>query len=225
MAATQTKPIDLYSVATPNGVKIAIALEEMGVPYEPHKIDIFKNDQFTEEFIKINPNSKIPAIVDPEGPNGEPISIWESGAILLYLSDKFKKLIPEDPALRYQTIVWLFFQVAGFGPIPGQLNHFKRFARGKVDDIQLEYGTKRYHEETKRLLTVLDKQLEGKEYLVADQLTIADVANFAWARSVRNNYGETELFDFPKDYPNVNKWIDNINARPAVQKGLLVTPF
>jgi GST-like protein len=212
--------IQLYSLATPNGQKAGVVLEELGLPYEAHKIDIMAGDQFDPEYVQlINPNSKIPAIIDPNGPGGEPLAIMESGAILLYLARKAGSLLPTDP--RGESIVtqWLFFQVGSVGPMFGQFGHFYKFAKGKTDT----YGEQRYGKEVTRLLGVLDRQLsDGREYLAGD-FSIADIANVPWVNSLE--YYEGRDFVGYSDFPHVHAWVERFMARPAVQRGLLVTGF
>jgi GST-like protein len=205
---TQTKPILAYSLPTPNGQKLHIMLEELGVPYTYHRIDIGKGDQFTPEFLAISPNNKIPAIVDPEGPGGTPISVFESGAILKYLALKFGKLYPTDPRQQVAVDEWLFWQVGGFGPMLGQNNHFTVYAPEKIP-----YAVKRYSDETHRLFGVLNKRLAGRDY-IADAYSIADIAAIGWAQSAER-YGITR-----EEFPHFYAWFDRLNARPAVQKGL-----
>ncbi len=203
----QTKPIDLYFWTTPNGYKISIMLEELGVPYDLHMIDIGKGEQFAPEFLKISPNNRIPAIVDPEGPGGAPISIFESGAILKYLGQKFEKFYPSDPRAQVKVDEWLNWQTGGFGPMLGQNHHFAVFAKEKIP-----YAIERYITETKRLYGVLDRQLAGRDY-IADEFSIADVACIGWTRS-----HERQSVDLA-DYPNVDKWFKRMLARPGVQRG------
>lgn len=207
---TQTQPIDVYSLSTPNGQKVHIMLEELGVPYNYHRIDITKGDQFKPEFLAISPNNKIPAIVDPEGPGGEPISIFESGAILKYLALKFGKLYPTDPRAQVKVDEWLFWQVGGFGPMLGQNHHFNLYASEKIP-----YAQKRYLDETTRLYGVLDKQLADKDYIAGD-LSIADIASIGWAQGWEKQGQDINAF------PNVKAWLERMNARPAVAKGLAV---
>ena len=202
--------IDLYTWTTPNGRKVSIMLEEVGLPYRAHKINIGQNDQFTPEFIAINPNSKIPAIVDPEGPDGAPISLMESGAILIYLAKKTKKLVPAAPRARYVALQWLMFQMGGVGPMFGQVHHFLRAAKEPVP-----YAIERYTKETRRLYGVLDERLKEREYL-ADEYSIADVATYPWV--ARFEWHKTRL----EDFPNVKRWFDALSARPAVQRGMAV---
>lgn len=207
---TQTKPIDAYSLPTPNGQKVHIMLEELGVAWNYHRIDITKNEQFTPEFLAISPNNKIPAIVDPEGPGGEPISIFESGAILKYLGLKFGQFYPTDRRAQVEVDEWLFWQVGGFGPMLGQNNHFNVYAPEKIP-----YAQKRYSDETHRLFGVLNKRLEGRDYLAGDY-SIADIAIIGWAQSwERYGIGKAE-------YPHFHAWLERLNARPAVAKGLAV---
>mgnify|MGYP001806034432 CR=1 FL=1 len=203
--------IDLYTWSTPNGRKVSILLEELGVPYKTHAIDISKNDQFAPSFVAINPNSKIPAIVDNDGPDGKPFSVFESGAILIYLAEKFGKFLPKDARGRSITLQWLMFQMGGFGPMLGQAHHFMKFAPVKV-----EYGIERYGKEAKRLYGVLDKHLATNTYLAGDEYTIADMATYPWA--ARHEYHQVDLVAFP----NVKRWYDAIGARPAVKKGMAV---
>ena len=207
---TQDKPIELYFWPTPNGQKISIALEELEVPYRVHPIHIGKGDQFTPEFLAISPNNKIPAIVDPEGPGGEPISIFESGAILKYLATKFGALYPADPRQQVKVDEWLFWQVGGFGPMLGQNHHFALYAPEKI-----EYAIKRYRDETHRLYGVLDKQLRGREF-IAGAYSIADIACIGWA----NGY-ERQGIDIA-EFPDFAAWRERVNARPAVQRGLSI---
>jgi len=208
----QTKPIELYFWTTPNGFKVSIALEEMGVPYDIHFIAIGRGDQFKPEFLKIAPNNKIPAIIDPEGPGGQPISIFESGAILAYLGRKFGKLYPTDERKRVAVDEWLFWQMAGVGPIFGNNHHFRNYAKEKIP-----YAIDRFVNETHRLYGVLNKRLEGREF-VADEYSIADIAIFPWSRNAQNRGIDIE------EFPNVKRWLAAIEARPAVQKGLAIKP-
>ncbi len=211
--------IQLYSVATPNGQKAGIALEELGLPYEAHRINILEDDQHDPAYLKVNPNAKIPSIIDPEGPGGEPIALMESGAILLYLADKAGGLISKDPRERQETIQWLFFQMASVGPMFGQYGHFAKFAKGKTDT----YGEERYGKETKRLLGVLDERLRGREYLVGSALSIADVATAPWVNAL-DFYGVKDAVDFGS-FENVIGWVERFNAREAVKRGAAVNGF
>jgi GST-like protein len=205
---TQTKPIDAYSLPTPNGQKVHIMLEELGVPWTYHRVDITKGEQFTPQFLAISPNNKIPAIVDPEGPGGQPISIFESGAILKYLATKFGRLYPNDPRAQVEVDEWLFWQVGGFGPMLGQFNHFAIYAPEK-----LPYAIKRYTDEAHRLYRVLNTRLEGRDYLAGDY-SIADIATIGWAQ------GWERAGIARGQFPHLDAWLDRLNARPAVQSGL-----
>ncbi len=200
--------IDLYSWATPNGHKIHIMLELLGVEYRVHPIDIGKGDQFKPEFLQISPNNKIPAIVDSDGPGGKALNLFESGAILIYLAEKYGKYIPTDPFLKYKTIEWLMFQMAGFGPMLGQAHHFRIYAPEKV-----EYAINRYTNEAKRLYGVLDKQLSTNDYVVGKELTIADIAIYPWSRSYTNQGIDID------QYPNFKRWFTHCNTIPAFVKG------
>jgi GSH-dependent disulfide-bond oxidoreductase len=207
---TQTAPIDTYYAATPNGHKVTIMLEELGVPYQLHFIRIGKGDQFKPEFLKISPNNKIPAIVDPEGPGGQPISVFESGAILKYLALKFGQFYPTDARAQVKVDEWLFWQVGGFGPMLGQFNHFAVYAPEK-----LPYAIKRYTDEAHRLYGVLDRQLAGKEY-VAGEYSIADMAIIGWS----NGYVRQGID--PVEFPNFAAWRERVNARDAVKRALAI---
>jgi GSH-dependent disulfide-bond oxidoreductase len=209
--------LQLYSFPTPNGVKISIALEEIGdLPYEAHPVNIMKNETFTPEFQALNPNGKIPAIVDPNGPGGKPIGLFESGAILIYLAEKTGKLMSKDPARRYETMEWVFFQMAAVGPIFGQVGFFHKFA-GK--DIEDKRPLQRFVNETKRVLHVMESHLAGKQWMMGDEYTIADIALFGWVRTINGFYGAGELVEWNK-LRNVPAWLERGLARPAVQRGL-----
>jgi GSH-dependent disulfide-bond oxidoreductase len=203
--------IDLYTWPTPNGQKIHIMLEETGLPYTVHPVDINAGEQFDPVFLKISPNNKIPAIVDREGPEGREFSLFESGAILIYLAEKSGKLLARDPEERYRTIVWIMFQMGGTGPLLGQAHHFRNYAPEKIP-----YAIDRYTNEANRLYGVLDRRLKESPYLAGDTYSIADIANFPWLRSYKNQGVELE------HYPNVKRWFDEIAARPAVVRGLAV---
>ncbi|WP_034297547.1 glutathione binding-like protein [Herbaspirillum sp. RV1423] len=203
--------IDVYSWATPNGHKVHIMLEECGLDYRVHAIDIGAGDQFAEEFLKISPNNKIPAIVDSDGPDSKPISLFESGAILIYLAGKTGKFLGTTDREKFNVLQWVMFQMGGLGPMLGQAHHFRLYAPEKI-----EYAINRYSNEAKRLYGVLDKQLSKTAYLAGDEYTIADIACFPWTRSWKNQ--GIELSDFP----NVQRWFDAISARPAVQRGVMV---
>ncbi len=208
--------LQLYSLPTPNGVKVSIMLEEVGLPYEVHPIDILKNEGWTPEFLSLNPNGKIPAIVDPNGPGGVPIGLFESGAILLYLAEKTRKLLPENPVLRYETIQWVFFQMASVGPMFGQVGYFYKFA-GK--DIADKRPLERYRDETKRLLGVIETRLAGRHWIMGEDYTIADVSLLGWVRNLVGFYGAGELVEYDK-LREVPAWLARALARPAVQRGL-----
>lgn len=203
--------IELYTWGTPNGRKVSIMLEEVGLPYNTHAVNISKDEQFAPDFLKVSPNNKIPAIVDPDGPGGKPISLFESGAILFYLAEKTGKLLPADPAARYETMVWLMFQMAGVGPMFGQAHHFRRFAKEQVP-----YAIDRYTNETHRIYGVMDKRLGEVPYLAGQDYTIADVATYPWVAR-----WEWHGIDWA-NYPNLKRWFDAVGARPAVQKGMAV---
>ena len=203
--------IDVYSWATPNGHKIHIMLEELGLEYKVIPIDIGAGDQFTPEFLAISPNNKIPAIIDSDGPDGKPLALFESGAILLYLAEKTGKFLPLDPVGRYTTMQWLMFQMGGVGPMLGQAHHFRIYAPEKI-----EYAVNRYSNEAKRLYGVMDKQLGGTRYLAGNDYSIADIATFPWSRSWKNQGIELD------EFPNVKRWFDEISARPAVIRGVEV---
>jgi GST-like protein len=208
--------IQLYSLNTPNGVKASIMLEETGLPYEPHLVDISKGESHTPEFRSLNPNGKIPAIIDPDGPGGKPLALFESGAILLYLADKTGKFIPADPAQRWETIQWVFFQMAAIGPIFGQVGYFNKFAGKEIADKR---PLDRYVAESKRLLGVLDTRLDGRTWLMGDDYTIADIATLGWVRNLITFYEARELVEYDS-FTHVVGWLDRALARPAVQRGL-----
>ncbi len=212
--------IQLYSLATPNGKKAGIMLEETGLPYEAHKIDIMADDQFDEDYKRINPNSKIPAIIDPNGPGGQPMSVMESGAILQYLADKTGKFIPEQAALRWEVTQWLFFQMASVGPMFGQFGHFFKFAKGKTQDT---YAVERYTNEAKRLLGVLNTRLEGRTHLVNDEYTIADIATFPWVMAL-DFYEGKDALDYGS-FKNIDPWVQRCATRPATERGMKVCGF
>lgn len=208
--------IQLYSFGTPNGQKVSIALEEMGLPYTPHTINIIKGDQFKPEFIQINPNSKIPAIVDPNGPDGKPISIMESGAILMYLAQKSGKFWPTDARLQSEVLQWLFFQVGGVGPMFGQFGHFFKYAVGKCDH---PYPLERYATESQRILGVLEARLEGRQYLVGEHYTIADMATVPWVNSLNIFYKASDKLELNK-FKNVIAWVQRVLDRPKTSAGM-----
>ena len=208
--------LQLYSLPTPNGVKVSIMLEETGLPYEVHLIDFGKNDQMTPEFISLSPNNKIPAILDPNGPGGNPLALFESGAILIYLAEKTGQFLPADPAARYETLQWVMWQMGGLGPMFGQLGFFHKFA-GK--DYEDKRPRDRYVAESRRLLGVLDKRLEGRDWIMGDAYTIADIATFGWVRNLVGFYEADDLVGFT-DFVNVKRVLDAFVARPAVAAGL-----
>jgi GST-like protein len=208
--------IQLYSLPTPNGVKASIALEELGLPYEPHLVSFETNDQTSPEFLSLNPNNKIPAILDPDGPGGKPLALFESGAILIYLADKTGKLVPQDAAARYETLQWLMWQMGGVGPMFGQLGFFHKFA-GK--DFEDKRPRDRYVAESKRLLGVLDQRLAGRQWVMGDTYTIADIAILPWVRNLVGFYGAGELVEFDQ-FKEIKRVLDAFVARPAVAKGL-----
>jgi GST-like protein len=210
--------IQLYSLPTPNGVKVSIALEETGLAYEPHLVSFEKNDQLSPEFLSLNPNNKIPAIIDPQGPGGKPLALFESGAILVYLAEKSATLLPGDPARRYEALQWLMFQMGGIGPMFGQVGFFVKFA-GK--DFEDKRPRDRYVAEAKRLLAVLDRALEGRAWLVSDEYTIADIATFPWVNNLVGFYGAGELVEFER-FKNVKGVLEAFLRRPAVQRGLAI---
>lgn len=214
--ARQLDRIQLYSLPTPNGVKVSIALEETGLPYEAHRVGFDTNDQFSPEFLSLNPNNKIPAIIDPDGPGGKPLALFESGAILVYLADKSGQLMPKDVAGKYETLQWVMFQMGGVGPMFGQLGFFHKFAGKGYEDKR---PRDRYVAESRRLLGVLDKHLKGRKWMVGAQYTIADIAIFPWVRNLVGFYGAGELVGFG-DFQEVQRVLDAFVARPAVQRGL-----
>ncbi|HEX2544572.1 MAG TPA: glutathione S-transferase N-terminal domain-containing protein, partial [Ramlibacter sp.] len=205
-----------YSLPTPNGVKVSILLEETGLPYEAHKVDFASNDQLSPEFISLNPNNKIPAIIDPQGPGGEPLALFESGAILVYLAEKTGRFIPQDAAGRYQALQWVMFQMGGIGPMFGQLGFFHKFAGKEYEDKR---PRDRYVAESKRLLGVLDKHLQGRAWMLGSDYGIADIAIFPWVRNLVGFYGAGELVGF-SEFREVQRVLDAFVARPAVQRGL-----
>lgn len=214
--ATQPDLLQLYSFPTPNGVKVSIALEELGLPYEAHTVKL--NETTTPEFLALNPNNKIPAIIDPDGPNGEPLALWESGAILIYLAEKTGKLLPTNPALRAQALQWLMFQMGGVGPMFGQFGYFSVFAGSEIDDPR---PRQRYEDEARRLLAVLEGHLADRRYLVAEEYTIADIAIWPWIRAAKLFYKADKAFGY-ESLPNVMRWWEDCMNRPASERGLLI---
>ncbi|CUI98210.1 glutathione S-transferase N-terminal domain-containing protein [Achromobacter kerstersii] len=212
--------LQLYSLPTPNGVKVSILLEEMGLPYEVHRVSFDTQDQFSPEFLSLSPNNKIPAILDPNGPDGKPLALFESGAILIYLASKTGQFIPADTAGRYETLQWVMFQMGGIGPMFGQLGFFHKFA-GK--DYEDKRPRDRYAAESKRLLGVLDKRLEGRDWVMGDEYTIADIAILPWVRNLVGFYGAGDLVEFSQ-FKNVARVLEAFVARPAVARGLTIPP-
>jgi GST-like protein len=208
--------LQLYSLPTPNGVKVSIALEETGLPYEAQRVDFAANDQLSSEFLSLNPNNKIPAILDPEGPGGRPLALFESGAILLYIAEKTGQLIPADAAGRFETLQWLMFQMGGIGPMFGQVGFFHKFAGKDFDDKR---PRDRYVAESRRLLAVLDQRLAGREWIMGECYTIADIATLPWVRNLLGFYGAGELVG-AADFKHVQRVLQVFVERPAVQRGL-----
>ncbi|HBE9079409.1 MULTISPECIES: glutathione S-transferase N-terminal domain-containing protein [Serratia] len=214
--AKHPERLQLYSLPTPNGVKVSIMLEEIGLPYEAHLIDIGKNETWTPEFLSLNPNGKIPAILDPAGPDGKPLALFESGAILLYLAEKCGQLLPKDPAQRYETIQWVFFQMASVGPMFGQLGFFHKFAGREYEDKR---PFERYQKESKRLLGVLEERLQGRDWIMGSEYTIADISLLGWVRNLIGFYEARDVVEFD-NFPLVGQWLERGLARPAVQRGI-----
>ena len=210
--------LQLYSLTTPNGVKISIALEEIGMAYEAHFVDFGKDDQLTPEYLSLNPNNKIPAIIDPNGPGGEPLALFESGAILIYLAEKSGQLLPSDPARRYESIQWLMFQMGGLGPMFGQLGFFHKFAGADISDPRPK---ERYVNESRRLVKVLNQRLEGRKWVMGDDFTIADIAIAPWINSLIRSYKAADLVGLDT-FPNIMPYLDRFLDRPAVQRGLKI---
>ena len=208
--------LQLYSLPTSNGVKVSIMLEEIGLPYEPHTINIGKNETFTPEYLSLNPNGKIPAMIDPDGPGGAPLGLFESGAILQYLAEKTGMLLPADAARRYQTIQWVHFQMSAIGPMFGQVGYFHKFAGREIADKR---PLQRYVAESKRLLGVLERQLDGRQWIMGEEYTIADISMLGWVRNLIGFYGAGELVGFDA-FRSVSAWLGRGLARPAVQRGL-----
>ena len=214
--ARHPERLQLYSLPTPNGVKVSIMLEEIGLPYEPHRVELDNNEQLSPEFSSLNPYGKIPAIIDPEGPGGEPLPLAESGAILIYLAEKAGRFLPRLPAARYQTLQWLMFQMGGVGPMFGQLGFFHKFAGREYSDKR---PRDRYVRESQRLLRVLNLRLESRDWLLGADYTIADIAVFPWVRNLIGFYGAGELVGIG-DFPHVTRALAAFLARPAVVRGL-----
>ncbi|MDH0141114.1 glutathione S-transferase N-terminal domain-containing protein [Aquipseudomonas alcaligenes] len=216
--AQHPERLQLYSLPTPNGVKVSIMLEETGLAYEPHLVSFDSNDQFSPEFLSLNPNNKIPAILDPNGPGGEALALFESGAILIYLAEKTGQLLAQDPARRYQTLQWLMFQMGGIGPMFGQLGFFHKFAGRDYADKR---PRDRYVAESARLLGVLDQHLQDRNWMMGQDYSIADIALFPWIRNLVGFYEAGELVQFER-FANVRRVLDAFLARPAVQRGLSI---
>ena len=210
--------IQLYSLDTPNGVKASIMVEETGLPYEAHLVDIMENESHLPEFLALNPNGKIPAIIDPDSPGGKPLGLFESGAILMYLADKTGKFIPADAAARWETIQWVFFQMASIGPMFGQVGFFNKFAGRHYEDKR---PLQRYLNESKRLLGVLDGRLAGRDWIMGSDYTIADIATLGWVNNLITFYEARELVEYDR-FGNVAAWLERGLARPAVQRGLKI---
>ena len=210
--------IQLYSLPTPNGVKVSIALEELGLPYEPHLVSFDSDDQKSPEFLSLNPYGKIPAIIDPNGPGGEPLPLFESGAILYYLAEKTGRLIPSDPARRYETLQWVMFQMGGIGPMFGQVGFFVKFAGKEFEDKR---PRDRYVAEARRLLAVLERRLDSRAWIMGEEYTIADIATFPWVRNLVGFYGAGELVRF-SEFVNVSRVLEAFLERPAVKAGLSI---
>lgn len=212
--------LQLYSLPTPNGIKVSVMLEEVGIPYEAHRVDIHANEQFSPEFLALNPNNKIPAILDPHGPGGHPLALFESGAILIYLAEKSGQLLPLDAVQRYETMQWLMWQMGGAGPMFGQVGFFHRYG-GK--DFEDKRPLQRYVNESKRLLGVLEQRLQGRQWIMGDDYTIADIAVLPWVRCLHVNYEADALLDLAS-FRNVQRVLASWLERPAVQRGLDMPP-
>jgi GSH-dependent disulfide-bond oxidoreductase len=209
--------IQLYCLPTPNGIKVSAMLEETGLPYEPHLVNFATQDQSTSEFMSLNPNNKIPAIIDPDGPGGKPLGLWESGAILIYLGEKTGRFLPSDAAARAQTLQWLMWQMGGFGPMLGQLGYFHSFAGKEIEDPRPK---QRYSDEAKRLFTVLDRHLSDREFVAADTYTIADMAIWPWIRTFYDFYKAGPLIGDDEAFAHVRAYGERLAARPASLKAI-----
>ena len=210
--------LQLYSVPTPNGVKVSIMLEETGLPYEVHAVNIGQNETWTPDYLSLNPNGKIPAIIDPDGPGGQPFGLFESGAILLYLAEKTGRFLPQDPARRLETIQWVFFQMAAVGPMFGQFGFFHKFAGREFEDKRPLH---RYRDETARLLRVLEARLDGRTWIGGEDYTIADISLVGWVRVIDTFYQAGDLVGWG-ELPRVRDWLARAVARPAVERGLAI---
>jgi GSH-dependent disulfide-bond oxidoreductase len=208
--------LQLYSLPTPNGIKVGVALEELGLPYEAHRVEFGAKDQLTPEFLSLNPNNKIPAILDPDGPGGRPIALFESGAILMYLAEKTGRLLPADPALRWQAVQWLMFQMGGVGPMFGQLGWFHKFDGRHIEDKR---GHERYRAEAARLLNVLEGQMQGRDW-IAGEFSVADIALVPWLNGL-DFYGVKSILGWDR-LRAVPAWVERFMARPAVQRGVMI---
>ncbi len=218
--ASHPERLQLYSLPTPNGVKVSILLEELGLPYEVHRVSFDSNDQLSPEFLSLNPNNKIPAIIDPAGPGGQPLALFESGAILVYLAEKAGRFIPADAAGRYTCLQWVMFQMGGIGPMFGQLGFFHKFAGREYEDKR---PRDRYVAESRRLLSVLDRHLKGRAWVMGDAYTIADIAIFPWVNNLVGFYGAGDLVGW-NDFAEVQRVLAAFKERPAVQRGLNIPP-
>ena len=218
--ASHPDRIQLYSLPTPNGVKVSILLEETGLPYEVHRVSFDTSEQLSPEFVSLNPNNKIPAIIDPNGPGGQPLALFESGAILLYLADKAGAFVPQEPAARYECIQWLMFQMGGIGPMFGQVGFFHKFAGKEYEDKR---PRDRYVAESRRLLSVLDKHLKGRDWIMGSEYSIADIASFPWINNLVGFYGAGDMVGYG-DFSEVQRVLTAFKARPAVQRGLNIPP-
>lgn len=212
--------LQLYSLPTPNGVKVSVMLEETGLPYEAHRVGFDSNDQMSPEFLSLNPNNKIPAVLDPDGPGGKPLPLWESGAILLYLAEKTGRFLPDDAAGRYETMQWLMFQMGGIGPMFGQVGFFHKFAGRDFEDKR---PRDRYAAESRRLLNVLEQRLQDRDWVLGDTYTIADMAIFPWVNNLVGFYGAGGLVEYER-FTHVQRALAAFLARPAVVRGLHVPP-
>ncbi len=218
--AKDASVIQLYSLPTPNGIKVSAMLEECALPYEPHRVDFGESDRFTPEFLSLNPNNKIPAIIDPDGPSGQPMGLFETGAILIYLAEKTGQFLSKDPVTRYQTIQWLMWQMGGIGPIFGQFGYFQAFAGKEIEDKR---PWTRYKEESQRLLDVLDDRLEGRTFVMGDDYSIADIAIWPWVRALDTAYKAKEILELD-DLANVTRWYEACASRPASQAAVDIPP-
>lgn len=216
--ARHPERLQLYSLPTPNGVKVSIMLEEVGLAYEPHLVDIGANESWTPEYLSLNPNGKIPAILDPDGPEGRPFALFESGAILVYLAEKTGQLLPADPARRYETLQWVMWQMGGLGPMLGQLGYFWKFAGREIEDKR---PLERYLAETKRLLGVIEQRLEGRDWIMGSDYSIADISMLGWVRNLIGFYDAREIVEYDR-LQRVPAWLERAMGRPAVQRGLAI---